>query len=465
MPSISVNTITDRFKPPTAKTSNYKTMSGLADEQRAEGEARSKNVSKYEDDYVRDKESGNAAYKAKRNNSIAGYQSNLDDLENTAKSESSDAYKTYSGTTKPAMEKNISDLQGQLYGNPANGTRGAMTLGEAGDPNNYVQTAVRDMYENQAQRTQKSGLAASGVLGSLGAQNAATAFGSSGPMSVGQQQALYAASQGQAGQAYARSQRQMDTLRQQGIAQGFIESDKQYNRGLDVRDRTQQGVKDLDNLENNYLGKQKGLRDERNRYAADRMGINIGQAGEDRNIDEDLSKTRLGVQGSRFARDQSLSNQFYGTRMASEKAQGDAKNAASQGMFSGLSNAVGPMMNLFTKVMSSNSNKDGDTTTNNPSASKDAGPKKDDQGLTEVQGTGAFDPDRGKQPEQNQSTAPNPFDPYKVDGENQSTGNPAPAPPPPEDQPRYTLTGANYGVNGNAYQQQGRTYRQAGRRA
>ena len=106
-----------------------------------------------------------------------------------------------------------------------------MTMAQAQDPNNPVAVAFRNFYEQQATGEKNKGLADVGVLSALGAQATAGQLGGGIPMTTGGMQALQAQNMGQSGQAFANVQKRMQALRDQGIAQGWAQTDKSYDRG------------------------------------------------------------------------------------------------------------------------------------------------------------------------------------------------------------------------------------------
>ena len=57
------------------------------------------------------------------------------------------------------------------------------------------------------------------------------------PLSTGQMQGMMAQNQNQAGQAFANVQQRMQSLRDQGVAQGWNQTQAAYNRGVGALDR------------------------------------------------------------------------------------------------------------------------------------------------------------------------------------------------------------------------------------
>lgn len=112
-----------------------------------------------------------------------------------------------------------------------------MTMAQAQDPNNPVAVAFRNFYEQQAGAEGKKGLADVGVLSALGAQATAGQMGGGVPMTTGAMQALQAQNMGQSGQAFANVQKRMQGLRDQGIAQGWAQTEAAYGRGQDALNR------------------------------------------------------------------------------------------------------------------------------------------------------------------------------------------------------------------------------------
>jgi hypothetical protein len=112
-----------------------------------------------------------------------------------------------------------------------------MTEAQARDPNNPVSVAFRNFYDQQAGNEGRQGLADVGVMQSLGAQAFGGQMGSGAPLSTGQMQAMMAQNSNQAGQAFANVQQRMQALKDQGVAQGWLQTQNAYNRGVGALDR------------------------------------------------------------------------------------------------------------------------------------------------------------------------------------------------------------------------------------
>lgn len=276
---------------------------------------------------------------------LAGYQKKVHDLESQAQSQANDSTATYTNTIMPEF-KNAME---QAKANAAS----AMTLEEAGDPNNKVQKAVRALYDQLGQDVRRQGQQDFGVLSALGSQGAAQQFGAAGPMTAGMMGQIQARGQEQAGNAYAKAQQRMFDLQQQGINRGFDQSNWLYEQGQEAGDTYRDSIGDLQDAETQYLGNQQSFRDELGGYAGDLMGtsaayntdkFNMGMLGAD--IDRQNAYAGTG-------RDQNALNQLYGAEQQAENnsaAAGYANNAAKGqflssmlGMFTGGGGAQGAM--------------------------------------------------------------------------------------------------------------------------
>jgi len=242
-------------------------------------------------------------YQAGRDSKLRDMYRDIDQLRGQSESQGSDARKTYSNTIQPRL-KGIMETAGNEAGD-------AMTLKQAGDPNNAIHTAVRDMYGQQAQGVQKQGMADFGVMSALGAQAAAGQFGA--PMTQGQQANIYSANQSQAGEAYAQAQRRMNDLKQQGIDRGFDESNRQYERGQGAKDRYRQSIGDVAGAERDFHQGQRGFRDEQYGYGADKFGLGMGRVSEDYGLDQQRSGIKHGQVYGKGERDLTAMGNRYGT--------------------------------------------------------------------------------------------------------------------------------------------------------
>lgn len=198
------------------------------------------------------------------------YRNELGGLSKEANQQATDARKVYSGTVQPNQKSMMEDARKEAGD--------AMTLQQAGDPNNSVHQAVRGMYDQQAQGITRQGQTDAGVLSALGAQAFAGQAGNV-PMTGGQMSALAGQNMSQAGQAFARAQQRANDVKMQGIDRGFAESDRQYQRGQGAKDRYAGSVKDIQDSSTRNSLEQASYRSERKGYSSDKAGSAAGLAG------------------------------------------------------------------------------------------------------------------------------------------------------------------------------------------
>jgi len=330
-----VGGLADRLRSPGAKTGEVNRIEELAQDRANHIEGFNKGLEGTDKAYRGSIKTSGQTYLDTIKGNAGTYKEKLGGLMREAEGQSKSVENTYSNTIQPQLKSMLDDAQREASG--------AMTLQQAGDPNNAVHQATRNMFNTEASNVQNQGLAASGVLGSLGAQNASMAFGANGPMTVGQQQALYAASQGQAGQAFANAQRKMNDLRQQGILQGYVESDRQYQRGQGAKDRHRQAVGDVSGAEADYLQRTKGLREERGRGAADVMGIDTGLANAERDYKMDVAGADKQNAYNKANRDTAVVNARISAQQALQNAMAGGRNAVMQqnAQYAGAAGTVG----------------------------------------------------------------------------------------------------------------------------
>jgi hypothetical protein len=235
-------------------------------------------------------------------------RANINKLKGQAESQATDAQKTYTNTIKPNMMNAMEDAKKQASQ--------AMSLKDAGDPNNSVQTAVRAMYEKQAQGVGRQGLADSGVLSALGAQAMAGPMGNMGPMTGGQMQALQGANMGQAAQAYSRAQQRMDDLKQQGIDRGFSESAAQYDRGVGARERYSNTIKDVQNAQGLNQSQQQGYRGEIGGFNQQLSQQQTAETDRNMGMRAGLNALQYGQKQGQQGRELGRIGDFYGGQQA-----------------------------------------------------------------------------------------------------------------------------------------------------
>jgi hypothetical protein len=267
----------------------------------------------------------------------------------------------------------------------------AMSLKDAGNVNNQVQTDTRGLYntegntqrksynqegrkqealyEQKAQGIGRQGLADTGVLSALGAQAMAGQMGGAAPMTGGQLSAMQGANMSRAGSAYARAQQQMQGMRDQGmnrnmdmrtqgmsnqsalrshgLDQGFAQSDAQYGRGQQAQGMAAGMAQDRQAMGNAYQGVQQGLRGEQNQYGSNIYGANQAVADNYFNTGMLSNQTHYGTAQDAGARQMGSINALYGPQMA---AAGQTANiygqydTAKMGALAGLVQGVGEII-------------------------------------------------------------------------------------------------------------------------
>jgi hypothetical protein len=271
------------------------------------------------------------SYKAAKDQEVAKYLDEVRNLKSQAQQQATDAQQTYSNDIQPRYKGIMEDAQREAGM--------AMSLNEAGDPNNRIHQAVRNMYGQQAQNVGRQGLADVGVLNALGAQATAGQMGVGGPMTGSQLQLLQAGNMQQSGAAYARAQQQMERLRQQGIERGFQESNLQYERGQRAKDRYSGSVGQYEGAMDRNIGRQRGFRGEIGGYAGDMFGTQLGSYRENLGLRTGAQQRELAEIGRRHGASQESINQ--------QIALANAQNAAQANMVGGVMGAGGTALGAY----------------------------------------------------------------------------------------------------------------------
>lgn len=232
------------------------------------------------------------------------YLSRVGELEKQSADQAKNAEVTY--TT------NIQPKQKELMESAMNNARGAMTLEEAQDPNNRVASGVRDLYNKEGQSIRNQGMTDAGVLAALGAQATAGQLGGMPVFTGSNLQTMNAQNQRQSGEAFAAAQKRMMDLREQGLGKGLEQSNAMYDRGQLAQGAAANRVSDYEQGHSNFLGQQQGFRGEAQGYAADRMGVQRGMAGEEYDINQGLSGLQHGLQTGQGMRDMGQFDSYYG---------------------------------------------------------------------------------------------------------------------------------------------------------
>ena len=265
-------------------------------------------------------------YREARNPVYEKYQGQLKGLSDAAASQASDATQTYKNNIQPRLQDIMSQAQTE--------SGGAMSLKDAGDPNNSVNQAWRGMYEKQAQGVGKQALADVGVMNSLGSQATANQLGGmGGAIGTNQMLALQGQNMGQSGQAYARAQQQMQGLREQGLETGRQESSNQYNRGQAAKDRYTGSVRDYAGADADFQDRMSGYRGEQAGYGERGFGAGKELVQDDYGIDQDRVGLEAGLSRTAASEDYGISKE----RNKEDFDLGDRRATENHGLSTGLS--------------------------------------------------------------------------------------------------------------------------------
>ena len=260
-----------------------------------------------------------------------GYQQQLGGLLKEAETAGEDARKVYTNTVQPNLKNILDDSQREAAS--------AMTLEQSMDPNNSVAASFRNFYDQQAQGARQAGMADVGVMQALGAQAFGGQMGAGGPMTGGQMAAMMGQNQSQAGMAMANTQRRVQDLRDQGIAEGWRQTDTAYGRGQDAKDRYRQSVGDVSGAQADYQDLRQGLREERTGYGQERLGSKTRALDTARDYGMGKSSLGYGLAQEGLDRDAGLISKRRGDRRSTltGQAQMDVqKGAGKQGILGGI---------------------------------------------------------------------------------------------------------------------------------
>jgi hypothetical protein len=325
------------------------TMNDAANQTYSQGDEYNTAVKRAQGDYVN-----------KRNSGID--QMNQYDRTSEAQSQNYQNESRNQANNTKSVYASMTNKQDDLMNQAQNDSQNAMSLKDSTDPNNAVATQTRGFYDQRAQQEQTQGMANYGVLSSLGAQ-ANQNYASANPLTLGQQVAMQGQNQRQAGEAYARTQQHMQSLRDQGLEQGFARSDLAYNRGQLAQDRYGNAIKDRASLQDQGDNAGRQGRAEQSTYddavrnaGQSRVGRNMSRDAEDFNLSEkelmrkrqleekriaDLTGAQLGEYASKDAAINNERQEKAGDRSFYQGIIGTGINAGIGAMTGGASTAAG----------------------------------------------------------------------------------------------------------------------------
>lgn len=238
--------------------------------------------------YYRDVEAGADRYLRDTRSYGNEYLTKQQGLADEAADQAKNAQSTYSNDIQPRQKGMMEDAQ--------RNSNSAMTLQDAMNPNNKVAQGVRNLYNDEGEAIRKQGLADSGVLAAMGAQATAGQLGGMPVFTGSNLQTLNSQNQRQSGEAYAQAAQRMQALREQGLGKSIDQSNLMYDKGQQAKDRYAGTISDFEGGMDRNLARSQDARMEQQGYAADRMGVQRGMAGDtydiggqNANLQHDLS--------------------------------------------------------------------------------------------------------------------------------------------------------------------------------
>lgn len=280
------------------------------------------------------------------NKEAKGFEAQRQNLMTDAKAAGQRTDQTYQTfTTKMEKFANQAEKEAQ----------NAMTLQQLADPESSAAFQnYKKLYETQAQGENQQGLANFGVLSALGGQSANASMAGLGPMTAGQQAAMFAGSQRQAGEAFANTQRRMQSLRDQGLATGLDAHRYQYEAGQGAKKLLQGAVDQRLGMEKDWSALGAANRGEQAGYQSDITGSRmatqgraLGAAQEDYGLNTGLTRDITARQAGLSQMQMGQANADIGNVMtqqqiaAQQAAASEAADAQRQAAMMGMIGTVG----------------------------------------------------------------------------------------------------------------------------
>lgn len=257
------------------------------------------------------------------------YASRVGQLLTEAQNQGNDARKTYNTAIQPAMKDNMEIAQ--------NNAMGAMSLQEAQDPNNALQSGIRGYFNDQSAGAMRQGGQSAGIADAFAGQQVGLAGQSGAPMTGAQQQDVYGKASQQGNNVRSQAMSKAANLQDQGIQTAQSANDTMYDQGVQAQNNAAGAAQDYQNGNLNFN---------------DMMAANRGEVVDQQG---NLLSNQLGNLDSKYATDQgsvdrnfqteqdqlnnqiAAMNQKYGVQSGAQGASGAA--------YSGRSSGIGQMFN------------------------------------------------------------------------------------------------------------------------
>lgn len=278
-------------------------IQAIRDQQHTQNQGILDQMTKNDQDYAATAKGQNSGYRSAANTAAQKEEANFDQARAERQGSLTNSQNQYSSTVEPALKNSMETAQ--------RNASGAMSLQESMDPNNAVHQANESKYNQQAVNEGRQGLSDVGILGALGAQNASRQIGASGlPMTGGQMASIYGQNQSAAGQAMAATQQREQALRDQGLAQGYSQSELAYQNGIGAQNTAQNRTNDYQNAGIAARNEAGNLSSQATNYGNDSQNLVIGNARDEANANMGVAGLQQSL-GQGEATRQLSENQAY----------------------------------------------------------------------------------------------------------------------------------------------------------
>ena len=259
------------------------------------------------------------------------YQKDIGGLLKEAEGQATDARKVYQNSIQPAQKNNMEIAQRNAMG--------AMTLADAQDPNNALQSGIRGYFNDQSQGAMRQGMQSAGVADAFAAQEAEMGNQSGAPQTGAQQQARYANATQQANRVRGNTMAKAAAIQDQGIQTAQAANDEMYNQGLRAQDEAAGAAADYQKGYLDFNDMMGGARGEQMGYSNDMLGSQLGQAESSYGTNQATADRNFQTEQDALKNQLAAIQQKYGIQSGSKGAEASAYQGRAEGI-GGLFNAA-----------------------------------------------------------------------------------------------------------------------------
>ncbi len=252
------------------------------------------------------------------------YDSQIGKLLTDAEGQHDDARKTYQNSIQPALKNNMEVAQKNAMS--------SMTLQEAQDPNNTLQSGIRGYFNDQSAGAMRQGGQSAGIADAFAGQQMGLQGQSGAPQTGAQQQNAYANASSQGNQVRGNTMGKAASLQDQGIQTAQAANDTMYDQGIQAQGQAAGAANDYQQGYLNFNDIMQGSRGGISSMQGSKLGNTLGNVESGYATDQATQQRRSQAEEDAINNQLAAMNQKYGVQSGAKGASGQAYTGRAEGI-------------------------------------------------------------------------------------------------------------------------------------